>query len=1086
MGAAPKLDNWEEKKNQVIDVQLKPLEAIAATVAPDKVLEEAERINVISVETRTRIEAVMGPLLHVELFQRALTVEGAKATERNETNTSAAFIRAFEHVYGRFMLEQGPKKVTDPLTGKEVIATGELEHKDSELMKVLDKALKFKVLPEFGLKGRSELQSALRRLREAEVSRNAGLSTLSTKEILERAFGVQLAPEDMKRLERVSHDSAHKKTALEEDHKYFSGDDVKTVQKKYEDIKGSPATSADVRSKEAANTESEAKKTKLGKLKELFAADKATALNDMFQEMEALEPAYLEAVALKDIDKDIATKGAEADLLKSEIETYQKSTKVFEKEKIPKLAKKLAKIRSDLAVLERQKTKRDKFKEVAKKLRAELMTYCREYQEAIKLGIAPSVTAAAIEGAKVELEGVNVEKGIGLQKIGTNYSLLKTDIPKVFTDVEKELKNPEFGVITKQNLDTNKAKVEKAKKFHEELKPTVEKIVKAAGNGVILIEFLGPLLATETKEEADTKATKEFAKNMEAAFKAIKPDHMDFTVEIVSKFYETYLENFLGDGTKRGELLKRIEAGMVKAEKAAKTADKELSLAKEGAEKVKDLTDAQAARKIIGALVGEQFKEMSIMDQEKIAKLLLADDVGKLLNEEGYEALARHGSPELLKDAEMLGIRARLIGFKYKEGDKVVHPFEGLKPENFKDWASIKNLFDIKKLNHKNGFILLAALEIFDEERKGTMENVVSTQLSGTQKKMKELLAVQLGVKDRIDEAGVRKIVDDAFKVQMEKIRPLVRTHFKNHDKADKGFKEVNKHKVDLLNLEYEDLQYKYRTGEIDGEIYDLKLKALVKKANEAGILEDVSFSQASVVDKYLNHRYSQWIADKGINFGKLAGSKIARAAWGATLGTGRGALNAVGKLGLRGSSLGLGVVAKYPASLLTGVGSGFYRIFRSGQGGSWWKDIKADVHKVSDPITGVQDKLVGTSKNLKVFSHIGHHVKSEWVKSKLDTRKYAEKDSVKREKDLRAEKIKLLGEKAEVKPLEITESPFVDLAEFKAKVVSLDKVLGTSTTFPEAKDVKAGTEKSADHPKDEKHEKKEEKKDDHGHPPKH
>lgn len=1402
-------------------MQLRALEGIS-DVNSEKALEEAFKIMAITQETRDKIEAAMGKDLHVALFKRAFNQEKKNAGEVNDKSTKRAFIRAFEHVYGKFMLEQGGGKYQELDKNGNVVEV-DLEGKDSALMKIFEKVLKFKVHPDFGLKGRSELQAVVRRLREvtvasvvgedkkkqiedkkverngandkvadlkktvgllkyvdksvnaiaepgakldgflarltrladlgpeaqefldalvqkkadlekdrqeisdnrdkffAEVSdmrKNLGqvvgtlqagysqvfkdndlqellaeidgimqnpdannvdwqgfiegrlkklvkkISTgtfyknvsdslytspvvkqridnlvknfkylqghvddlvifsireeeirlnadsiayyterrdtvvpdkikksrqqvldelgkivpdveklignpllekrvpeckekcqayldkfakiddttdlaafinntykpfvaemgslkqkynnqlvqagakitgidgeikalesykspsLRLKDILERAFGVQMPPEKMKRLERESREAGDKKKVLEEDHKYFSEDAaVKGLHKKYEEISGSGTTAKDVRLKEGKLKESESQREKLKKIQEQFDPDTTTALGNTFQDLEAFSSQHPKDLEKSDLESELAEQKTEVSVLDGQIKAYQAvNAKPHEKEtaadlkkqrenlgKVDGLKDKLKEANKKISELEALK----KFRETAKGLRTKLLAYCREYLNAYEIGIVPAgaLTPDKVGEINRSLDEINIEKGFDFAKLDAAYTSLKGGFTHVFGKVKEKLKDPEFGVGIKQGVETDKAKIEKATKLHEELKPILEKIFRANELGVIffngsiknLIGFtIGSPLPRETQQQADERVNAELIAKMKNDFKNIKPADKDFSAAQVAGFYQKYLEQFFKSEGERTEFLRKIEAGMVKIEKAAKEADKKLALAKEGAEKSKDLSDAAAARKIITALVAEQFPDLSILEQDKIAKMILADDVGKLMTEEGYDELARKGSADLLDTVKQVGLRGRLLGFKYQEGGKIVHPFEGLKPANFEDWPSIKRLFDIGKLNFKNGFILLAALEIFDEERnsgKDAKEKVTSIQLAGTQQKVKELLAQQLGVKDRMDEAGVRKIVDDAFKLQMEKIRPLVKTHFENHGKEwQRDGKGLKFHRIEALNLEYEELQYKFRTGEIDSEIYDLKLKALVKKAEEADVLEDVKFSQNSVLIKFWNHKHAQWIRDRGINIGKFVGFKALRAGWGATKGTGLAALNVGGKMGIRAGSFGLNFV-KYPAGLLTGIGSGFLRFFRKGQGGSWWKDIKADVSKVTTPITGVQDKMVATSKGLKVFKHIGHHTAAEFAKTKFEDQKHEERDRVKKAKAHRAEKIKLHGEKGDLKPVEVAESPFIDLAEFKARVKTLNKMLGVEDAATPADTARVGAEHPATKP---------------------
>lgn len=1215
----------EESSDEFNNLQLGDIDGAWRTKydeSNEKVLDAAKEIRLITDKTSDLINETLknanGQIMHPGLFGKALVEEQKAAEKREQTegvkiDKAAVFKRAFESVYGRFLLEQGPRMVKNA-EGNSVIAEGEMEYQDHPFMKMLDKVLKVKVSPEFGLKGRSELQAVVRRLKEVTAARgeelkkivpivqslidNARLATLAPEckkecedfmkkykdivattdittfindtykpfaakirtaideakskfgaalagattqvagldseikvleaykspalilaSILERAFGKQKTPDEMKALEDKHGIAERKKAALEEDKKYFGGDEVKAVDKKYKEILGastSPSdikiTAASLRQKKAALDLKNDEKGKLEELKILFAEKKIGEVQDKFLELEGLLPAYLTSGA-GDFEGKLAGKKSEADLLKGTIDNYEKTGRPLLASSIQQEKANLSRLKGDtkadppqieamanaILVLETTLANKDaefetnrakfrdlgvsisqleKFRDGLKAFRSDILDLARGCEKAVELGVLN--LNGATKDAKLDelgkLKGFFNSLSVNsspsnLGKLKENYDSLSKNFAGVFKAAEATLKGADYGVTEQQNFNDENGKIEKAKKLYEDLEPVVAKFVKAAQHGVSLDSTSATPKnkddgGMETQDEADQRSSAELAHAIEIAFKAIiKPDHKDFKVSEIALFYDTHLKKFLGSDENRKALLTKINAGLTKAEKEVKDANKELNLAKEAAEKCKDLTDPQAALKIIGVLVAEQFPKLSMFEQEKLARLVLAGDVAKLQTDEGYEALAKRGMAEQLPmeteaNLKALAIRGKLIGFKYQEGDKLVQPFKGMKPENFKDWASIEKLFNLGQLNYKNGFFLLAALEIFDATQ--IQNEVRSVQSLRVEEKLKMLLAKQLGVHERMHIAGVNKIVNDAFKVQMEKVRPLVKVHFENYGKKAP---EANEYRVKALNLEYKDLEYKLRTGEIDNGIFDLKVKELLKKAEEADVLKQVNFSQDTFMSQFWNSKYTQWVRDKGINWSKLIGEGAARGTLGITKGVGMAGLHVSGKLGLGVSRLGVGAV-KYPVALLTGIGSGVLSIFRRGK---WWDNVKGDVGKVMGTAGGWQQGMATTSKKLHVFGHVTHRAKSEALKTKLDTKKHVERERVKKKKALREEGIKLFSEKAEIKPVEIAESPFIDLAEFKAKITQLDKILGTTTSFP-TDTAKAGSEHKAG-----------EKKEDHG-----
>jgi hypothetical protein len=489
-------------------------------------------------------------------------------------------------------------------------------------------------------------------------------------------------------------------------------------------------------------------------------------------------------------------------------------------------------------------------------------------------------------------------------------------------------------------------------------------------------------------------------------------------------------------------LLESFDKASAAATKTTKDSKKALEKANAAVEKSKGLTDADASKRIIGALVGEQFPDMSPMDHNKLVTMILAEDVATLQTDEGYEALAQRGTAEAMETAKFANVKKRLLNFKYKEGDKVVQPLKGIKPDDLKDWESIEKLFTFGKLNYKNAFFVLVAFQDFD----GDVKSIQSVKL---EKKLKTLLAKQMGVDAHMDKAGISKVVDDAFKAQMEKIKPIMKAHFSTVDtKGDKA--KENKKKV--LDMKYEDLNDQFKSGKISSEIYDHKLEALVKEAKEADV--DVEFSADSVGSKYWNSPYAQWLKDKAHDSGVFLGKKALAAGVFAPLKiAGKGVWGAA-KLG---TALGFQTAllpvraAKYPLLLAAKPLVGFINLFRANK----WTPLPGLRDSVKNDTARImgyaKEKATGVAKG--TAETVTGTVSGEWGKVKYADTKYADRN--KKKADERAELMKIHEPKSDLEAIEVPDSPFVDLAKYKKQIDMVATALGIKIDAPHGAEVK-------------------------------
>lgn len=967
--------------------------------------------------------------------------------------------------------------------------------------------------------------------------------SLKLKDILERAFGVQKTPDEMKKLEDHHHHVEHTKADLEDDKKYYGGDDVKNIHKKYKELLGNnddPSTinvdAASAREKKAAMDAKNEEKGKLEEVKTLFGEKKIGEVQDKFLELDGLLKGYLLSGA-GDFESKLADKKSEADLLKGTVDNYEKTGKPllvsniqqekanlnrlsadpkaeeFQKEAVRKtirdledeLNKKEGEFndsRSKLKKLTVEISQLEKFRDTLKSFRTDILDLARGYEKALGLMFFEVSEAAKntklneIVSLKNYFNGLNVNSNPeDFGRFKSSYEALSKDFSAISKAAEKTLKSAGYGIDEQQASNDESGKIEKAKVLYEALGPVVARIAKSAHHKVKFEagakvqakkndkgeSIIGPdgKEVMETKEEAEARVLESVNKMEKEFAKLKKPDHKDFKVKDVAVFYKEYLLPIMGSDESRKTLNTNVNTAITVAEKAVKDSDKALKAAKEGNEKSKDLSDAQAARKIIGALVAEQFPDLSPMDHNKLVTMILADDVATLLTDEGYEAMAQRVTAEKLDAANFAGFRTKLLNFKYKEGDKVNQPFKGLKPEDFESWEKMDKLFTFGKLNYEKGAFVLAAFEDFDNGTK-------SIQSVKLEKKLRTLLAKKLGVDTHMDNAGIAKVVDDAFKAQMEKVRPIMKAHAEMAV-GEKG-KKAKENKKHVLDMKYEDLKDQFKSGKISGEIYDHKLEALVKEAKDSDV--DVEFSANSAGAKYWNSPYAQWLKDKAHDAGKFVGKKALAAGvfaplkiagkgvWGATkLGTALGFQTAL--LPVR--------AAKYPLLLAAKPIVGFINLFRANK----WTPLPGLRDSVKNDTARImgyaKEKATGVAKG--TAETVTSTVSGEWGKVKYADTKFADRN--KKKADERAELMKIYEPKSDLEAVEVPDSPFVDLAKYKKQIDMVATALGIKIDAPHGAEVKVGhEEKKDDHAKPDAahgaHDAHAEKKEDHAKPDAH
>ena len=491
-------------------------------------------------------------------------------------------------------------------------------------------------------------------------------------------------------------------------------------------------------------------------------------------------------------------------------------------------------------------------------------------------------------------------------------------------------------------------------------------------------------------------------------YNGISINKNDFNPSDLTELYEPLREFFEND-TNIGNLMDEVDL-----------ASKQIS-------ENTNLTDAQFAKKLIAARLDE---DMPLERKGKVASAVLAKGVMDLQTDKSYETLAREGSAEVLNVMQQSGFKAKLIDFKYKEGDKEVQPFKGMKPENFQDWKSIEKLFEINKLNENTGFLLLAAFQEFDQ-------GVPSIQAVRIERKLKELIAKKLGVEERLDEAGISKIVDKAFNDQLDGVKPLIGAFFNHYDENQQDW---TNYKVKDLNKRFDVLKEQLKTQKITVKLYKKKLEDLLEEAEESQVEDRVKFSQSSIMASYWNSPAAQWMKDLSYDVGSLGLRKTLsvgkagfwlgmRGAWGTT------------KLGLSlgyQSAMAPFRIAKYPLMVAAKPLVGIVNLFRRNK----WKPIGG----IRETLKKDKDRIMGYVKEKPKSMYTGakDSVKKdfsrEWGKEKWKRQKYKERTK-KSVEQMQAE-AKEYAEKGNISPVEIGSSPFVDFDKYKKEITQLDKIV--------------------------------------------
>ena len=140
-------------------------------------------------------------------------------------------------------------------------------------------------------------------------------------------------------------------------------------------------------------------------------------------------------------------------------------------------------------------------------------------------------------------------------------------------------------------------------------------------------------------------------------------DSPDFKCDDLSKIYkelEPYYKTLKFD-----ELDDQFHETFARLEQDIKDAEENLKSLEKQREANTNLDDAVAAKKIVQAIVTEQYPDLPLEEQEKLAVSILADDVQTIQTEQSYQELAESGHAELLETANMVGVQGKLVNVKW-------------------------------------------------------------------------------------------------------------------------------------------------------------------------------------------------------------------------------------------------------------------------------------------------------------------------------------------------------------------------------------------------------------------------------------
>lgn len=487
------------------------------------------------------------------------------------------------------------------------------------------------------------------------------------------------------------------------------------------------------------------------------------------------------------------------------------------------------------------------------------------------------------------------------------------------------------------------------------------------------------------------------------------------------------VNEYFGDDKKVADLQEAFDEKIAKEDKAAATAKKAYDMAKVAEKATMDLSDTAAAEKIIRAMVDEDYPGLSHEEKDEMVKAFLQEDVELMLNKDGYEAIAQRGSEEVLTTLKNTALQT-ILEARYKVGgsEAELEPLKGIRPEDLASIASVNAVFDQGRLNHKNGFFALAAMQKLETE------NVRSAQSGVMIVRLKKLLAEELGVEKRMHDSDVQKIVNKAFDKQLEKAKNTIDAYM---DSRDANLGDFNVNKVIELNARAKAVKTKFRLGQIKKPTFDLEMGKIFEEVEKYELKDKIDFSTDAALSGYWNSKQAQWLRDLSGSVGKHAG----KLAWAGTKG-----LVGAGAKGVFGATK---MVAGSALSLTWGAG-------------------KSVLRNVARPFVGIVNLFRKKSNQLRPFDTIGNGVRNgiAAITGKMANMGNATVEGVKgsasdiagkvggvefawdhfKDKQENPDELKTRIDEAakagKIPAAVVAADPYIDLAEFKAEIAKLDK----------------------------------------------
>lgn len=641
-------------------------------------------------------------------------------------------------------------------------------------------------------------------------------------------------------------------------------------------------------------------------------------------------------------------------------------------------------------------------------------------------------------------------------KLGSEIATLKMDQkqqqvkPNKETTDEKTLRERRLHNITQRLTALNGGEKDENGERVRGIKQNAEDF--HAG----LFKFAGEILFLAENGFFDEKYDIDHIKDIFNTLKAKNPKlNGDVTVKELQDVYNQF------SGEAEGYLKKKIDwreaTRMVggkfnkkipEFDKAVKDAENNLSKLNNERKSNEKLSDYDAAKRIMFAVVKKQHPELSLEEQHNLADLILADDVERIQTQKSYKDLAMEGSVdigEVLNKAEEYNFRWKVSKFKYQVDGKVFEPFKKLKLEDLDNWSKVEKQFTVAgKFDYQVGFFFLAALKNKEFSGGKGSFTIVSKNL---EKKLKSIIAERLGVSKRMGDSYVRRLIDDAFNKQLKDSGDLMVAHFDNYDRERR---DIGDAKIKELKHRMKELNEKRKLKKIDQEQYEEKYADILKEAREYGVSDSLGFCQDAELHGYLNSPEAQWVKDLGVDVGRYAKDK----AWALTKGTAQTAVNATvgtvkagASLAFQGALTPLRLV-KYPVFLAVKPIAGFINLFRTNKLNSPQiiATARQDIGRV-----GNYFKTMGTESLKGAKSKTAEAYSKPWSEAQFKRVKYADRTKVNLEDE--TTRIKELNEKADLKPIEISVAPVIDFDAIRAKIEENDKITGGKAKLENPKD---------------------------------